>query len=442
MRIEEADGWLIALGVFAVLAVVYFATADVGRDSVSPDTVAAALPAWAWATHHTLYLDRVAVPNIWEYQPKAHVVSNRTPGVVFFSIPFYLAVGRSAIFSMFAACLAAATAAAGSAAFLFAAIRRLCGANRALIATAVFAFGTATWSVAADTLWPHGPDELFLAAAMYFLSRNRALLSAISVALAVPIRAHVAAFALVAGVWLAVRRRSAWPLVTFGLPSGITLFLLCLYNHWMFGTWAISGGYPYVNHDLAALSGSGHVNFPIDVLGALVSTDRGLLVWCPLIVVLAFALRPAWRLAPDWVRISAVAAVGYFLIQMKLNYFSGGDRFWSYRLTLEPLILLTPLLVLAAVEVSRRHRLWGGGAVAAAVYGVGTQAIGAIFWTPDDLVHHSPWSYSHLAHELRYAGWGPRVVMIVTVALMLYAIGVRLRPRQPAEPAIELAASA
>jgi alpha-1,2-mannosyltransferase len=426
-RIEQAAGWQQAVVIFAIVLVIYFATGGVSRDDVSPDAVAAALPAWAWATHHTLYLDHVTVPNVWVYAPRSHLISNRSPGVIFFGIPFYVAVGRTAIFSMFPAVLAAATAAAGAIAFLFSAVRRVTNTRVALLVAAMLAFGTATWSVAADTLWPHAPDELMLAAAMYFLSRERYLRSAIAIALCIPIRAHVAVLALVAGTWLAVRRRSAWPLLTFGGPAAIGVAALALYDHWIFGGWTIAGGYPYVSRDLGKLLGSGHVSWPMNIVGALVSTDRGLLVWCPLVLVLAFATRPAWRAAPDWVRISAIGALGYFLIQMKLNYFSGGDRFWSYRLTLEPLILLTPLLMLAAIEIAHRRLIWQNIAIAAGLYGVGTQMIGAIFYTPNDLVHHSPWRYSHLVHELRYAGIGPRVVLAGTAAVIVVAIAIRTR---------------
>jgi hypothetical protein len=342
---DNARGWTLGLAIFVPLLIIYVATGNIVGDTQSPDPVAAALPAWHWAAFHTFYLDHVFTNNVWVFKAKAHYVSNRQPGVVFFGIPFYLLLDRTAQFSMFPAVVASATAAAGAVSFLTLAIRNALGTRIALLAGLVVAFGTATWSVPSDTLWPHGPDQLFMAAAMYFLSRQRTVPASIAIALAVPVRAHLAVLALIAGVWFAVRRRSLKPLAVFGAPSLVALAALSAYNHWLFGTWSLNGGYPpYVDQNATGLGQlTGHFGFATNILGSFISLDRGLVIWCPLLVVLGLGLRTAWREAPDWVRISAVAGGLYFLVQMKLNFFSGGDRFWSYRLTIESVTLAAPL---------------------------------------------------------------------------------------------------
>jgi alpha-1,2-mannosyltransferase len=426
------DPRLAGLLFFVVLLIVYLATGSVDVDAQSPDPVAAALPAWTWALHHTLYLDHVNTPNVWVYAPKNHLVSNRTPGIVFFSIPFYVLFGRAPVFSMFPATLAAAVAAAGGVTFMLAALRRLVSPRLAIGAALVLAFGTSTWSVSADALWPHGPDELFLAAAVYFLARDKYLFAALAIALCVPVRPQVAVVALIAGVWLAIRRRSGWPLLTFGVPTAVSIGMLSFYNHWMFGRWALQGGYQHVDRSLKDVTAlGGRVSLPLNILGALFSTDRGLLIWCPILILLLFSLRPAWRAAPEWVRISALGGLAYLLIQLKLNYFSGGDRFWSYRLMIEPLLLAVPLLTLAARETVHRPRVVQALACAAVVYGFGTQAIGAIFFVADDLRMHSPWTYSHLWTEVSQAGVGPRAVMAATLVTMVAAFVLSMRRTRP-----------
>jgi alpha-1,2-mannosyltransferase len=318
--------------------------------------------------------------------------------------------------------VAAGVAAAGTVTLVTLTLRRALSPRLALLTGLVLAFGTATWSVSADTLWPHGPDQLFLAAGMYCLARNKYAAASVAIACCVPIRAHLAVVAAVAGIYLAVKQRSAKPFATFALPSLVGLELLSQYNHWIFGTWSISGGYmPYATDNLESIGhGSSIMSFFTDVLGSFVSLDRGIIIWCPLAIVLLVGLRAGWRESPDWVHVAALGGLAYYAIQMKISYFTGGDRFWSYRVILESLTLMTPLLAFAARDVLRRRQVVARLAAAAAVYCVGTQAVGAIFYVPD-IYHYSPWWHSKLADELVSGGAGPRVIMALTVAGMVAA---------------------
>jgi hypothetical protein len=404
------------------LLVIYVATGNTDIAKQSPDSVAAALPAWHWAAFHSLYLGNDNLQNLWVEGVKGHWVSNRQPGIVFFAIPFYVVLDHARNFSMFPAVVASATAAAGSVALLTLTVRRTLDTRLALLTGFIFAFGTATWSVSADTLWAHAPDQFFLAAAMYLLCRNKLLPASIAIALCVPIRAHLAVFAAVAGIWYAVRGRSVRPLAVFALPSMITLEVLSLYNHWMFATWSLDGGYqPYATENIEGTHAGALTAFAKNILGSMVSLDRGIVIWCPLLVVLCVGLRAAWRQSPDWVRISAIGGVGYYLIQMKLNFFSGGDRFWSYRLIIESVTLVMPLFAYAARDVIARRPVVTRLAAAAAIYCVGTQALGAIFYRPG-ILHYNPWWHSKLAQELVHGGFGPRAVMAVTTVLVLAAL--------------------
>jgi hypothetical protein len=430
LELARRRKWMIYALLFLGLWIIYVATGNVEIDRQSPDAVAAALPAWRLATHGTLRLDQVLTFNPWVFVSHHHLVSNRQPGVVFFAVPFYLLLGQAKM-NMFPAVVAAATASSGAVLLLGGSLRNLVSQRWTITVGAFFAFGTATWSVASDTLWPHGPDLLFLAGFLFFLSKNRQLSAALALALAVPVRAHLAVVALVAGVWFAVQRRSWRPLATFGLPAGVGIAVVSAYNHWMFGTWSLQGGYDsYVTKNLEGAGSGNWSQFFTNLLGAFFSPERGLLVWCPVLVVVAFGVRQGWRAAPSWARLSATAGAAYSLVQLKLNYFSGGDRFWSYRLTLELLMLTAPLLAVTAVELIAARRgarrwLW-----AAAFYCVTTQALGAIFYKPDN-VRHDPWTHSKLIQLLSNGDLAPRALAAAGLLVMLSCLLIPRRRRSP-----------
>ncbi|HEX3812115.1 MAG TPA: hypothetical protein VHX59_04660, partial [Mycobacteriales bacterium] len=218
-RARGASDPMLALAIFVPLLILYIATANVVGDSLSPDPVSAAVASWHWTIHHNFHLEDQIRPGLWLYVAKGHIVTNRTPGVVLFGIPFYELLGRGPILSMFPAAVAGATSAAGAVTLLVLALRRLLGNRIALVTGLILAFGTSTWSISADSLWTHGPNELLLAAAMYAFSRNRQLAAALFLGLACTVRPHLAFVPLVAGVWYAVRRRSVVPLAVFGAPA-------------------------------------------------------------------------------------------------------------------------------------------------------------------------------------------------------------------------------
>lgn len=419
---------MIALAVFIPLLILYIATGSIDSETLSADPNSAALAAWNWVVNHTQQMDTLLRPNVWFVVTHGHLVTNRTPGVIAWGMPFYWLFGNDPQFSVFPAVLASSVASAGAASLLVLSLRRLLGTPWALATGLTLALGTATWSVSADGLWTHGPDQLFLCGAMFALSRGHRALAAVAIALTVPIRAHLAVVAAVAGVWYSVRLRSVRPLITFGVPCVVTLAALVVYDHFQFDAWLIQGGRPHVTSNLQSFGG--HADVAVNILGALVSLDRGLLIWFPLLGVLAFSIRPAWRQAPSWIRLCAVAGIAYFLIQMKVNFFAGGDNFWSYRLTIESLTLAAPLLSYSARHTARHRPVLRSLAVVAALYGLGTQAMGAIFFKPDHHTHNA-WWHSNLAHLLAHGGMGPRITFGMTIVVALVAATLASRFGSP-----------
>ena len=78
-------------------------------------------------------------------------------------------------------------------------------------------------------------------------------------------------------------------------------------------------------------------------------------------------------------------------------------------------------------------------ALAATIYGIGTQAVGAIYYMPDT-VPQSPYWHSKLWQILFQAGSGPKVIIAITAVGMVAAIcWPRRRAHQSVGPLVALA---
>lgn len=391
---ELADGPRnrVALAVFLGVGVVYLVTASYSGP-LSPDPIAAAVPAWHLAHTGSPYLETTGLRSPWFFTAAGHLVSDRIAGVVWFGVPFYGLFGLltapfgGSHFSLVPAAVAGAAAASGSVAILYLLLRELVRPHLALIVALVFAFGTPTWSVSADSLWPHGPAQLWLVLSLLLAARGRFAWSGVVLGLAVATRLHFAVVALVLGVWLAISRRSLRPLLGLGL-SAWALPVFLLWNHWVYGGWSLlvgsyGGRVGSLESTFSYAPGAlGPLRYVVNVVGTLVSPNRGLLLWAPALVVLAAGLPWAWRQAPDWVRAATVGGIGYLAVQLKVNGFSGGMNFYGYRLALEAVTLAMPLLALAAVSpavlgTARRQAL-----VVTSGFQVTVIAIGAVLPLP------------------------------------------------------------
>ncbi|MGA9595738.1 MAG: hypothetical protein WBV06_06260 [Acidimicrobiia bacterium] len=299
------------------------------------DSAASQYPPGAAAIAAPLYA-------IWPQQAKSIVVQNETadvPPVEILMPPIGPAAMTAAMVSAIAM---------GLLALVFC---RLTDARTALIAAYVAGLGTGVWSVAADSLWQHGPAMLWIIAGV-LLSTGFQLWSGLAFGAAVLTRPHTALVAAGNGLYQSWRERSVWPALKIGLGATLGLAALVWFNAVVFGSPSISGGYSGVFTERAAsldLAAWGR-----NLIGALVDPVRGLLVYSPFLILLLPGLPAAWRKAPDWVRGSALGGLAYILVQLKANRFSGGDTFWGYRYPLEMLAAAAPLLLLSYTEWVRR----------------------------------------------------------------------------------------
>lgn len=264
--------------------------------------------------------------------------------------------------------LAAALLAALSAVLVFLALRRLTTGRWALALTLVYALGTSTWSIASQALWPHALAQVTLTALTLLLltpvPSSAALLGAgLVIAIAVANRPQMAVFAALAVLYVFVhQRRRIWLIAALPALAGA---VLAAYNLSLFSN--ITGGYGGFGHFGAAL--------PTGLAGLLVSPNRGLLVFTP---IMAFALWGAvrvWRVpAPAWLRWLTIGVGLHVLVHASfVEWWAGytyGPRYFT-----DVLPVLTLLLVYGLVPWCRGPALRAGVALLA-LYGVGVQALG------------------------------------------------------------------
>lgn len=427
-RIRESDRalWLASAGPLFVL---YLLTLHLRASDMSIDTVSVTSSAWQVAHHGTPrlptgdgYYDAWMIPS-----GAGHVVSNREPGLIFLAAAFYRIVPSASVYNVSPASLAAAIVTAAAMGTLGLVLRRVTSPRVAWIAALVAGTGTSTWAVSGTALWPHGPDQLYLAAAMLSLAMGRSFGAGVAFALAAITRPPLALVAAVMGIWASAKRRSAGPMMVIGVASACGLAGFLAYSHAFWGgglqsQYTAAGNGDFQGQFLA-LGPSAIGHFALNIVGTLISPGRGVFVGSPFLLVLLPGLRAAWRAAPDWARSSAVGGLLYMTVQLKANRFSGGDYFWGYRYPIELLTLAAPLLVLSwHVYASRttRRRAWFWSLVVAAV---ALQLLGALcFRNP---THFSDWTPYDLATAVRRAPAVAAVICLaayVTIAIVCRAI--------------------
>lgn len=352
--------WL-PLALLLIALALYLPT--VGKETVVTDSQAAAASAWRIATTGRPWVEGVATedlegsryPDMWIIEtPQGHEVHSRAPGAILPGVPFYWLLNNDpdpADFDIWVGGVAAAALTSVGGLLMYFALRPGVGEGAAFAGSAVLLFATPMWSVGANALWTHNLTFVAIAGAMFAAVRSRWWLAGAFFALGILARAHVALIAAVVGLYLGWRRRD-WRIVAYtGATSALGLALLAAWNRAVFGSWSLRSGY---SHDVETLvvgsedgTGKGVLYDIANVIGFLLSPDRGFLVWTPVVLVLLPSLLASWRQLPDWSRAFVLAGVAYSLLQLRINSFHGGQNFYGYRLALELLVCMTPALVYA-----------------------------------------------------------------------------------------------
>lgn len=381
----------------AALIVLLVTTANPGPSLVN-DTRASALSSWALGTQGELALPEPwpASRNYWGVTtPDGRVHVNRFPGVALWASPAYAVHHLVAptpppahpfLVDLRPAAWTAAVTVAAAGGVLYAVLRRVVPRPWAGAGAGVLVLGTGLWSVAADSLWPHGPAVLALATLLLAWQRGRRgdpLLAAGAAALTVLVRPHLAVATVLVGAD-ALRRgaeRRVGVATLVGTAAGLAL--LVLYTRHVFGTWTPTAGY-----DVAAHLGGLATNSPWQTVRAftlaLVGAERGALLWWPVVGAGAVLAAVRWRDLPAWTVASALAGLAYLVVQVRAVGHLGGADFFGPRISLEPLVLAAPALVVGAhAAATMPGRAWRRGIATAvltvtAAGSVGLHAFGAV----------------------------------------------------------------
>ena len=210
------------------------------------------------------------------------------------------------------------------------------------------------------------------------LSERRAVASGVAYGAAILTRPPLALIPAAVGLYRAWAERSWRPIVAVGAGAAAGLALFIGYNWWVFGDPSLSAGYgpSFQSNVLSGVGGSGLANsFPANLVGAAFSSERGVFVYSPFLLVLLPGLRAGWKAAPSWARGAAVGGILYLLVQYKANRYSGGVHYSTYRYPLEALTAAGPLLLFSyrnwvAVRASRRRLFAAAAAVSILLHGL------------------------------------------------------------------------
>ena len=263
-------------------------------------------------------------------------------------------------------------------------LRRLVSPGLALAGGLAFGLATPFWSVAANALWPHGPDILWLGLALAAVARRRWAVAGAFFGVAVFTRPTLAVVPAVVGLWIGVSERSWRPVVGVGIPAALGLGALSLYTQVLYETW-----WPIAGYDPARVGGALGTGDPYthgysmiqQLWGTLFDRLRGVLVFTPVLLPMVVAALKGWRSAPPWSRAAAVAGLLYWAVQLRSNPFPGGFNFWGYRYPLEPLFLALPLAMVGYATWIAGRAWWRRTTQVLAVASLAMIVPGAIWYS-------------------------------------------------------------
>src|SRR5215813_9143839 len=267
-----------------------------------------------------------------------------------------------------------------SATLLFVVLRRLTSWRWALALTLIYALGTSTWSISSQALWAHALSELCLV-----------ILCAILLAPAPSTAAFVGA-GLTAGVMIANRPQ----MVVFAALA--LLFVWTYHRRQMIAFAALPAviGVTFIaynrvvfQHTAGGYGGFDSFGAPILVglAGLLISPNRGLLIYTPIMLFALWGAVRVWRVgAPPWVRWLTIGVALHVLIYAKFQEWWAGYTYGPRYFT-DVLPALTIFLVYGLVPLCRAPAI-RAAAAALIVYGIVVQAIGV--YANDDRWEREP----------------------------------------------------
>lgn len=421
MRRPAASSLLLFLAVLAA----YLSN---GRTIGAGDTFPAAYLPWSLLQQRTFDLDEFpalydetarqifplldGIPYYLLYR-NGHYLSAYTPGPGVLALPVYtvpvlVGVTPDSKWAGRLEKLSAAIITALSVVFLYWALLEVTSQGWALVIALVYALGTSSLSMSSQGLWQHGPSQLFLSLALYFLVKgldDRRYLgyAGFPMAAAVVMRSTDLLIVLPVAAWIVYAHRSrARSLVLWALPPAAAL---AAYYLAYFGT---------------ADHGHGHTTAPAWALfsqmplseglpGVLVSPSRGLFIYSPVLLFSLAGMIAVWRRGPGlWRALSLGPPMVILLISKWLTWWGGHS--WGPRLLadIDPILCFFLYPIIPYLD---RRRLAKALFVVLALWSVAAHALGAFFYdrrwdglaTEQSYARLWPWNESPLAFYGREA---------------------------------------
>lgn len=364
-----------------------------GRAISAGDTYPARYLPFAIWQHHTILLDPIAPlaaqgrgdTAFWMVPvPGGHTISLYPVVLPVLIAPLYLPAvgslhvwgwtdGRLDHIARVMEKLSASLLAALSASLLYLLLRRRAAEPTALLLTLAYAFGTTTWVISSQALWPHGMAELLVIGTLLLLTAPctapRALAAGLLCGLIAGNRPPDVILAAALGAYglFWAGRRAALLVAAAALPVGLVLlYNLGVAGH-LAGGYGLMGKASFFQHDL--LSGLG---------GLLFSPTRGLFVFSPFLLFLVLAWRHLPRDRGERVLTLALSAgvVLQVLLYAKTDWRAGAS--WGPRYMTDLLPLLLWMLAPVVASLRSLGRVCFLLAVGAAV---AIEAIGAFWYT-------------------------------------------------------------
>ena len=401
----------------------------------SLDTDPQLFTAASWIRHGDARIDEYPPGQSNEIEFRGHRYSAYPVGLSLVAAPvlapFIIAGGRieDLVFRTLFGRMLATLLAAASVGFVFLACRRVARQDAAIVATAGYAFGTATWSVTSQELTQHPAAQLFIAIGLWLLagSGRAAPRSALALGLATLTRPLALIIAAAGGLAVlrtggrsALARYAGW-----GLPA---LAFLAAYNAAVYGS-------PF-----GVLYGESIPwEFPPPGLaGNLISPSRGLFVYSPILLLSIAGMWRAWRSVPDraslLIRELSLAAVASWVAYSAVAWWWAG---WSYgnRYLLDVVPLLTIAVAYAIDRGALRDRVRRSLAVVAMTWSVLLQLAGSLYaytywngynWNATPTIDATPernwdWTDPQWWSVLRQLGTEPGIILVP--ALLGCAVG-------------------
>jgi alpha-1,2-mannosyltransferase len=353
--------------------------------------------------------------------PNGHTVVKRFPGVIAISLPAYYVAHLAHLddaMTVVPGGLTAALACALGIMLLFLAMRTLVPPVLAGVSCALVALGTPVWTVAADAVWPHTVSVLGLGGMAWAASRGRWWLAGAFGGVILWGRLHAALVVAGFGVLLGWWRRSPRIVAEVGVVSAAFLAGVCAWTRWWTGSWDPLSSYGSGTFEHAN-KGWQHLT---SMVTQLVSPDRGILVWTPLLLLLLPALVRGWREVPDWARALLFGALAYQLAQAWIADPLGGDSYYGYRHGIELVVAATPALAVTSHRVGPVARKLLVPVITVQVTAMAFGSLTGMF-----IPKEQAWHDNTFLHDMR-ASWPLGPLVLVPVACLVILAALRVAP--------------